>query len=132
MGIGPRLTAALAVVAALAAACESTAPRESPPEAKAQPPAQVSQPSAAEPTATPAAEPAKASAPAAPEPVVVTMSVADMQKRLTALGYRPGPADGVIGPRTINALKRFQRDRKLPPTGMLDPETIAQLHKPAP
>jgi peptidoglycan hydrolase-like protein with peptidoglycan-binding domain len=33
------------------------------------------------------------------------MTIAEMQKRLTELGYNPGPADGAAGKRTTDALK---------------------------
>jgi peptidoglycan hydrolase-like protein with peptidoglycan-binding domain len=60
----------------------------------------------------------------------LTMSAMDMQKRLTELGYKPGPVDGKPGPRTTNALKKFQHDHKLAVTGTLDEETIRALQKP--
>jgi Putative peptidoglycan binding domain len=66
-----------------------------------------------------------AAAPAAkaPEP----MSIADMQKRLAALGYPVGAADGVMGKKAVDALKAFQKDNKLAVTGELNNETIAKL-----
>jgi peptidoglycan hydrolase-like protein with peptidoglycan-binding domain len=36
-------------------------------------------------------------------------------------------ADGVVGPRTRRAIKRFQRRNDLPVTGALDPATVAAL-----
>ena len=59
----------------------------------------------------------------------VSMSVNEMQQRLSELGYKPGVADGKMGPRTTNALKKFQHDRKLAVTGTLDAETMRELHK---
>ncbi len=53
--------------------------------------------------------------------------VAAAQRTLAALGYDPGPADGVAGPRTRQALAAFQRDQGLPPTGILDGPTLAAL-----
>lgn len=58
--------------------------------------------------------------------------VAAIQRRLAALGYDPGPPDGVIGPRTQSALAAFQSDRGLPPTGLIDGPTIAALRSAAP
>ena len=58
------------------------------------------------------------------------MTTAELQRRLTELGYKPGPIDGVAGPRTTNAIKKFQHDHKLPVTGNLDAETIRELRKP--
>jgi len=33
----------------------------------------------------------------------------DIQRRLAALGYQPGPLDGIPGRQTIAAVKQFQR-----------------------
>lgn len=43
--------------------------------------------------------------------------VREVQGRLAALGYDPGPADGVAGPRTRGAIRAFQADHGLPVTG---------------
>ena len=43
--------------------------------------------------------------------VAVTLdrpAVRRLQVRLAKLGYRPGPADGIMGARTIRAIKRYQ------------------------
>lgn len=66
-----------------------------------------------------------AAAPAAK--AVEPMSVADMQKRLAALGYPVGAADGVMGKKAVDALKAFQKDNKLAVTGELNNETITKL-----
>lgn len=52
-----------------------------------------------------------------------------VQKRLTELGYAAGPFDGIPGRRTTEALKDFQRDKKLPVKypGTLGPITLAAL-----
>jgi hypothetical protein len=49
------------------------------------------------------------------------------QAELGRLGYKPGPVDGVIGPRTSGALRAFQRAQQLPETGSLTPETLSRL-----
>jgi localization factor PodJL len=49
------------------------------------------------------------------------------QEKLRELGYEPGPVDGVLGPRTKQALSNFQRDQDLPLTGTLSPATRRQL-----
>ena len=36
---------------------------------------------------------------------------------LATLGYKPGPADGILGSRTRSAVEAFQRDQGLPVTG---------------
>lgn len=79
------------------------------------------------PTAAP--EPV-ASAPAnAPEPAAQPLppSVEEVQRLLDARGYRPGAIDGQMGPRTTNALRRFQRDQRLPMSGLLDAATVEAL-----
>lgn len=49
------------------------------------------------------------------------------QERLVALGFAPGVADGVWGPRTQAALVAFQRSVHLVPDGILGPLTMAKL-----
>lgn len=66
---------------------------------------------------------------AATAPRGATMSVADAQRKLAELGYRPGPADGSAGGRTATALRAFQKDSGLDVTGRLDAATAAQLMK---
>lgn len=43
--------------------------------------------------------------------------VRETQRALAERGYDPGPADGVLGPATTDALRRFQRDAGLSETG---------------
>ena len=58
---------------------------------------------------------------------VAAMSIAEMQQILLGIGYQPGPADGISGKRTVDALKKFQLANKLTPTGVLDSDTIVRL-----
>lgn len=51
----------------------------------------------------------------------------DDQRRLTALGYDPGPADGIRGPKTIAAIKGFQKDYGLVVDGIAGKQTRAAL-----
>lgn len=51
------------------------------------------------------------------------------QQRLTDFGYKPGPVNGKPGQWTTNALKHSNNAHRLPPTGMLDEETIRALEK---
>lgn len=50
------------------------------------------------------------------------------QQALIALGYKPGPADGAMGQRTRSALRSFQHDYGLRPTGKLDARTLSALN----
>ena len=53
----------------------------------------------------------------------------DAQKQLRDLGFDLGAPDGVMSTKTIAALRRFQTERHLPPTGKLDNATVLQLKK---
>jgi peptidoglycan hydrolase-like protein with peptidoglycan-binding domain len=53
--------------------------------------------------------------------------VREAQRALRDLGYDPGPVDGVVGPRTREALVKYQRSEKIAVTGRLDPETMVRL-----
>jgi peptidoglycan hydrolase-like protein with peptidoglycan-binding domain len=50
-----------------------------------------------------------------------------VQETLRQKGHDPGPADGVMGPQTIAALKAFQKEHGLEPSGQLDRPTLAKL-----
>ena len=52
-----------------------------------------------------------------------------VQQQLQSLGYDPGPIDGVIGPRTIAAVKAFQRFAKVTPTGEISEELLELIQK---
>lgn len=56
-------------------------------------------------------------------------SVMEAQKQLRDLGFDLGAPDGIMGTKTIAALRRFQTERHLPPTGKLDSATVLQLKK---
>ncbi len=70
---------------------------------------EVDQPPAAA-TPSPAAAPIPAAAPAA-------LDVAIIQQQLQKRGYDPGPADGVPGPKTRQAISQYEADAGLPITG---------------
>ena len=53
--------------------------------------------------------------------------IASAQSLLNTLGYDAGVADGQLGPRTETAVRAFQTDRGLPPTGIIDPALIGRL-----
>lgn len=48
-----------------------------------------------------------------------TDQVAVVQRQLAATGFDPGPADGMLGPRTRAAIKAWQRQGGLDPHGLL-------------
>ena len=52
-----------------------------------------------------------------------TLSMREAQARLNELGYNVGTADGSGGPKTATALRAFQRDNGLQPSGRLDAAT---------
>jgi peptidoglycan hydrolase-like protein with peptidoglycan-binding domain len=49
--------------------------------------------------------------------------IGQAQERLKAAGFNPGPVDGVLGPQTREALRRYQASQGLPATGALDEAT---------
>lgn len=53
--------------------------------------------------------------------------VRELQEQLAALGYDPGPADGVYGDMTIEAVRCFQEDHSLTADGVAGPLTLAAL-----
>jgi len=53
--------------------------------------------------------------------------VADLQRRLSILGFDPGRIDGIFGNETAEALKDFQRNAGLPIDGMCGPRTLLDL-----
>ena len=55
--------------------------------------------------------------------------IVDVQRRLKLLGYSLGSydIDGILGGETSDAIKRFQQDRGLLVTGLLDQETWQEL-----
>lgn len=58
-------------------------------------------------------------------------SVVEVQGLLAARGYYTTAVDGVAGPATRAALRRFQRDSGLPETGRADRETVDRLRSAA-
>jgi peptidoglycan hydrolase-like protein with peptidoglycan-binding domain len=49
-----------------------------------------------------------------------------IQAELAVRGFNPGPIDGVIGPRTMTAMRAFQRDEGMM-EGLLTVETLERL-----
>jgi membrane-bound lytic murein transglycosylase B len=55
------------------------------------------------------------------------VQVTAIQEALKDKGHDPGPIDGILGPRTREALKSFQTAEGLNATGRSDPDTLAAL-----
>jgi peptidoglycan hydrolase-like protein with peptidoglycan-binding domain len=65
------------------------------------------------------ARPLAAEATGAPEDVEATPSlIREIQFMLLRLGIDPGPIDGLVGPQTVGALRRFQEQSGLPVTDL--------------
>lgn len=50
-----------------------------------------------------------------------------VQRLLNEQGYDPGRADGYMGRKTMEALKRFQANNGLPRTGKIDEATLTAM-----
>jgi peptidoglycan hydrolase-like protein with peptidoglycan-binding domain len=55
--------------------------------------------------------------------------VRELQRRLNRLGYRAGPVDGLFGPRTERATRRFQRRHGLRVDAIAGPRTLTALRR---
>ena len=53
--------------------------------------------------------------------------VAKIQTLLADAGYDPGPADGKIGQKTVDAVKAYQQKAGVPVTGRIDKTLVASL-----
>lgn len=74
------------------------------------------------------ATPAQNRSAAASQPVQVAgMSYAHAQTKLNELGFSVGTPDGVLGKKSVQQLKLFQKSRGLQETGRLDTSTIEAL-----
>jgi peptidoglycan hydrolase-like protein with peptidoglycan-binding domain len=76
--------------------------------------------------------PLQAEANAPPEPLVpeeplTPAQIAAIQSILTTRGYKPGPADGKMGPNTSRAIARYQRDSGLKVDGIATSTLISHL-----
>jgi N-acetyl-anhydromuramyl-L-alanine amidase AmpD len=54
-------------------------------------------------------------------------NVKDLQEALKTLGYDPGTIDGVIGPKTMQAVRKFQREQQLAVDGVAGPQTKGRM-----
>jgi N-acetylmuramoyl-L-alanine amidase len=53
--------------------------------------------------------------------------VAEIQRRLNAMGFDAGREDGILGPETDTALRQFQRNAGITPDGVCGRETLAAI-----
>lgn len=51
----------------------------------------------------------------------------EIQRRLSALGFDPGPLDGIRGRQTISAVEKYQRANHLTVDGIVGPQTLRSL-----
>jgi len=58
---------------------------------------------------------------------LTTDDIAEIQSLLAMLGYEPGPADGIPGSRTKDAIRAFQRSAALPADGHHSPGLLDRL-----
>ena len=65
--------------------------------------------------------------PGYPQPASANQVVVAIQAELNRLGYGAGAADGVIGPRTGEAIRRYQRDHGLLVDGRATPELASHM-----
>ena len=63
------------------------------------------------------------------EPKPPPEAIREAQVLLNALGYRPGPADGVWGPRTGDAYRAFLRDSGMPSGEMFGLDALLAMRK---
>lgn len=64
---------------------------------------------------------------AATNPQQARQLLSEVQYRLGALGYSPGPVDGLMGKKTANAISAFQRSSGLPVDGRPSPLVLDAL-----
>ena len=55
--------------------------------------------------------------------------VAELQRRLNALGFDAGREDGILGPETETALRQFQRNAGATADGVCGPATLAAIDR---
>lgn len=54
-------------------------------------------------------------------------ATAEAQRLLKQLGFKPGPVDGIVGPKTVSAVRAFERKNGLPSTGRITDLLIAKM-----
>jgi hypothetical protein len=61
------------------------------------------------------------------KPCIADLTLRDAQEALHRMGIQVGPIDGILGPRTQAALREFQQQHGLAPSGRLDEETMRRI-----
>lgn len=61
-------------------------------------------------------------------PMMRGEDVAELQSRLSTLGFDPGKVDGIFGPATERAVLEFQGNRSLAEDGKVGPEVVTEIH----
>jgi N-acetylmuramoyl-L-alanine amidase len=61
-------------------------------------------------------------------PMMRGEDVAELQSRLSSLGFDCGKVDGIFGPRTEGAVIDFQHNRGLAEDGKVGPEVVTEVH----
>ena len=103
----------------------------------APPPATDTRPAVLDPAPPPPAraEPVAPPSPPSPSPpqtIDIPLDrgeILDVQTRLKALGFYPGPLDGVAGPMTVMAATRYAQSRGRSSTGAVDRELLRALQQ---
>lgn len=126
-------SAALALPGALSAMAQNT-PANQPPQAQSadQPQAQNQQPQAQNQQAQdqsqqPQGQNQQASSQSIPASQLGRSGVRQVQQALNKKGHRVGRADGIMGPRTREALQRFQKSKGMQASGKINEQTLADL-----
>lgn len=60
-------------------------------------------------------------------PPLTDTLVALVQRHLNDLGFEAGPVDGLLGPRTRGAIRRFQEDQSVDPTGTVSFDLLGRI-----
>jgi hydrogenase-4 component B len=60
-------------------------------------------------------------------PLITNPLVTLVQLHLNDLGYKAGPVDGLVGPRTRSAIRRFQQDQGANPTGDITFDLLGRI-----
>jgi peptidoglycan hydrolase-like protein with peptidoglycan-binding domain len=63
-----------------------------------------------------------------PAPTLSNALVSLVQRHLVDLGFDPGPVDGLMGPRTRKAIRRFQRAQGSAEDGKVTFDLLGRIH----